>query len=275
MPCLKAVEDWHQSDFFRSLFSPRFYARFMARPKPCPLKTGFMQPPRGPVELSRSKREFMQPIYGVMQSRLSPPEEGRFQAFPRRTWRDEIRLAQEAGFSYIEWIHDDYDKDANPIFSESGRLELDALKKQYGVSTPALCGDWFMDFPLVRCQEQEREEREQHLCDLLPIAEKIGARKIVLPFVDNSKLSTAGEKQAIVGLLNPVLPLAEVRSFPVFGRQFLHDGSQPDCGRRPQCPLTSKGDNETAMTRADSTGRWSPLKRPGTTTYSDQNAVTW
>lgn len=151
----------------------------------------------------------MQPIYGVMQGRLSPPEEGRFQAFPRQTWRDEIRLAIEAGFSYIEWIHDEYDEGANPIFSEGGRLELDALKKQCGVSTPALCGDWFMDFPLVRCSENEREQREQHLRDLLPIAEKIGARKIVLPFVDNSKLKTDEEKQSVIDLLNRVIPLAE------------------------------------------------------------------
>lgn len=150
----------------------------------------------------------MQRIYGVMQGRLSPPEEGRFQAFPRSAWRDEIRLAKEAGISYIEWIHDDYDEGANPIFSEDGRAELDALKKQHGVETPAICGDWFMDFPLVRCTEEEREQREQHLRELIPIAEKIGARKIVLPFVDNSKLRTSEEKQSVVGLLKRVLPLA-------------------------------------------------------------------
>jgi L-ribulose-5-phosphate 3-epimerase len=158
---------------------------------------------------AESTREFMQPIYGVMQGRLSPPEEGRFQAFPRRTWRDEIRLAKEAGFSYIEWIHDDYDRGANPIFSESGLLELKALKAQYGIATPALCGDWFMDFPLVRCSEQEREQREQHLCELLPVAQKLGACKIVLPFVDNSKMTTDEEKQSVAGVLKRVLPLAQ------------------------------------------------------------------
>jgi L-ribulose-5-phosphate 3-epimerase len=151
----------------------------------------------------------MQPIYGVMQGRLSPPEEGRFQAFPRRTWRDEIGLAKEAGFSYIEWIHDDYDRGANPIFSEGGLLELNALKAQHGIGTPALCGDWFMDFPLVRCSEKEREQREQHLCELLPIAQKLGARKIVLPFVDKSKMTTEEEKQSVADILKRVLPLAQ------------------------------------------------------------------
>ncbi len=47
--------------------------------------------------------------YGVMQGRLSPPEDGRFQSFPRAGWRNEFANARAAGFSYIEWIHDDVD----------------------------------------------------------------------------------------------------------------------------------------------------------------------
>ena len=35
--------------------------------------------------------------YGIMQGRLSPPEDGRFQSFPRNSWREEFRRAHEAG----------------------------------------------------------------------------------------------------------------------------------------------------------------------------------
>ncbi len=68
--------------------------------------------------------------YGVMQGRLSPPEDGRFQSFPRKSWREEFARAREAGFGYIEWIHDDYGRTANPIFSEAGLEEFDALKQR-------------------------------------------------------------------------------------------------------------------------------------------------
>jgi L-ribulose-5-phosphate 3-epimerase len=40
--------------------------------------------------------------YGIMQGRLSPPEDGRFQSFPRNSWREEFPRAREAGLDYIE-----------------------------------------------------------------------------------------------------------------------------------------------------------------------------
>ena len=150
-----------------------------------------------------------QKLYGVMQGRLSPPEDSRFQSFPRNSWRDELARAHEAGFDYIEWIHDDYDRGANPIFTPEGRAELSALKQQHGIGTPALCGDWFMDFPLIRCTADERREREQHLHDLLPIAHAIGAVRIVLPFVDNARMTSETEKSEVLEILRRVLPLAE------------------------------------------------------------------
>ena len=73
-----------------------------------------------------------------------PPlhREGRFQFFPRNSWRDEFPRAKAAGLDYIEWIHDEYGRTANPIFSAAGLAELDALKREYGIATPALCAGW-------------------------------------------------------------------------------------------------------------------------------------
>jgi hexulose-6-phosphate isomerase len=150
--------------------------------------------------------------FGVMQGRLSPPEDGRFQAFPRSSWREEIARAKAAGFSYIEWIHDEYGRMANPIFSEAGLAEMDALKAEYGIATPALCGDWFMDFPMVRCTSEELAERERHLHELIPVAARIGARKIVLPFVDQSRMTSEEEKQQVREVLLRALRVAEGHS---------------------------------------------------------------
>jgi hexulose-6-phosphate isomerase len=147
--------------------------------------------------------------YGIMQGRLSPPEDGRFQSFPRNSWREEFARAREAGLDYIEWIHDEYGSTANPIFSEQGLAEFDALKRENNVSTPALCGDWFMDHPLIRCTPGERAKREQHLHELIPIAARIGANRIVLPFVDQSKMTTEEEKQTVIEVLERALPIAQ------------------------------------------------------------------
>ncbi len=154
--------------------------------------------------------------YGVMQGRLSPPEDGRFQSFPRAGWPDEFAKAKAAGFSFIEWIHDDFDgwisgddPGANPIFTPAGLAAFDALKAEHSIATPALCGDWFMEHPLIRCTPEERTHREQHLHALIPVAARIGASRIVLPFVDNAKITTEEEKTVVLGILKHALPIAE------------------------------------------------------------------
>jgi len=144
-----------------------------------------------------------------MQGRLGPPEAGRFQSFPRNFWRQEIALARDAGVDYIEWIYDDFGASANPISTPEGIAELNRLKQQHNIATPALCGDWFMDFPLIRCTTQERTQRELFLHELLRKAQQIGAWRIVLPFVDASSLRTEEEKQIVLDVLWRALPAAK------------------------------------------------------------------
>jgi L-ribulose-5-phosphate 3-epimerase len=51
----------------------------------------------------------------TMQGRLSAPEDGRFQSFPRTGWQREIELAPMVPLRGIEWIVDLYGEGANPI----------------------------------------------------------------------------------------------------------------------------------------------------------------
>ena len=146
--------------------------------------------------------------YGVMQGRLSPPEDGRFQSFPRASWSGEFASAKRAGFDYIEWIHDGYGHDVNPVFTDEGLRRFDALKAEHGIATPALCGDWFMEHPFVRCTPDERRERVEHFHALIPVAARIGARRIVVPLVDNSSMRTTPEQRTVVDVLAEALPVA-------------------------------------------------------------------
>ena len=151
----------------------------------------------------------MQAVFGIMQGRLSPPEDERFQSFPRHSWRQELTRAREVGLNYIEWIYDEYGASVNPIASEEGIAELNLLKLETGVRTPAICGDWLMDYPLIRCSERERALRERVLHDLLRWGKKIGASRVVLPFVDASSIRTDEEKRVVLGVLERTLPVSE------------------------------------------------------------------
>ena len=144
-----------------------------------------------------------------MQGRLVPPDQGRFQSFPRKRWRDEFPNAVAAGVGYIEWIVDAYGTDVNPILSTDGLSELAALKREHGIATPAVCADWFMDYPFLRCTSPERAERELFLHRLVEIAQKIGADHVVLPFVDVSRIETEQDKLIVAEVLMTAASIAE------------------------------------------------------------------
>lgn len=118
-------------------------------------------------------------------------------------------MARAAGVDYIEWIYDEYGRVANPLSAAEGIAELNALKDQHEVATPALCADWLMDFPLIRCTQQELAEREAVLHNLFDKARSIGAWRMVLPFVDASSMKSEEEKQQVLEVLRRALRRAE------------------------------------------------------------------
>lgn len=150
-----------------------------------------------------------QKTYGVMQGRLSSPEDGRFQSFPRASWAAEFPRARAAGFDYLEWIVDDYGAGANPLLTDTGVAEMLRLQQEHGIAIPAVCGDWFMDFPFLRCTPAERAERQRFLDTLLKAAQQIEAHHVVLPFVDQSSIRTEEEKATVLEVLESGLLTAE------------------------------------------------------------------
>ena len=144
-----------------------------------------------------------------MQGRLLPPQEGRFQSFPRAGWDREIELAQEAGLDCIEWIDDGYGESVNPLWREGGIGRMRELCRKSSVEVRSICADWFMENPLLRCSEPELRARLDRLKRLIGLAAEAGIGRIVLPFVDNSRMRDVAEQTAVVRALAEVAPLAE------------------------------------------------------------------
>ncbi len=141
-----------------------------------------------------------------MQGRLVPPEPGRFQAFPRERWADEFALAAEVPLSYIEWIHDLYGTDINPVTHDL--LPLQSLIANSGVAVRSLCADYFMDLPFTRCSAAECSARQEVLHQLLRSSARLGIQRIVLPFVDASKIETPQDRDTVARVLTEALPAA-------------------------------------------------------------------
>ena len=147
---------------------------------------------------------------GIMQGRLVPPEDGRFQCFPREHWESEFAHAATVPLDYIEWVYDVYGHDVNPLASsQSGVERLKQLCKSTGVSIGSVCADYFMDKPLVRCSRQELAERLQELALILRNASALDVSRVVIPFVDASAIRSQEDFTAVQETLSAAMPLAE------------------------------------------------------------------
>lgn len=145
----------------------------------------------------------------TMQGRLGAPEAGRFQSFPRQGWRLEIARAAEIGLRGIEWIYDLFGEGANPLETAEGREELRSLLAEQRVAVVSICADYFMDRPLLRCSQAENAELIARLEWLLGICPEMGVGRVVLPFVDASRIQDEAERDQVVANLRQVLPEAE------------------------------------------------------------------
>ena len=142
---------------------------------------------------------------GIMQGRLVPPTDDRIQCFPRERWADEFELAAQAGLDCIEWIYDLYGADVNPLATDSGMEKLRDLSAKHKVKILSICADYFMDKPLVRASQAEMEDRLSTLYWLLQRGRLIGINRMVVPFVDASRIDTQDEFDGVVMLLQCVL----------------------------------------------------------------------
>lgn len=145
----------------------------------------------------------------TMQGRLCAPEDGRFQSFPRSAWEKEIELTPQVPLRGIEWIYDVYGEGANPLESESGRHLLKKKLLQAKVQIVSICADYFMDCPLVHPDEQTRLQRQAKLEWLIALSPTLDIKRIVLPFVDASKIADYSSADIVLNVLRSVLPKAQ------------------------------------------------------------------
>jgi hexulose-6-phosphate isomerase len=146
---------------------------------------------------------------GSMEGRLLPPEDNRFQCFPRQHWAREFELAAQAGLDCIEWIYDLYGADVNPISTVEGIEQMKLLSHQHNIRLLSVCADYFMDKPLVRASAPELEERINMLFWLLRQGQRLGINRIVVPFVDASRIDTQAEFDGVIDILKRVQPVAD------------------------------------------------------------------
>ena len=146
---------------------------------------------------------------GIMQGRLSPPINGKIQAFPWDTWEDEFAVAGDIGFDEIEFVFESKNHGNNPLFTNEGLYKIKKLSEESGVRVNYVCADYFMERPFIRVSEEDKNKSVEILKYLIKQCAQIGIRSIEIPMVDNSKIETETEKELFIECLKECLPVAE------------------------------------------------------------------
>jgi len=145
---------------------------------------------------------------GIMQGRLLPKLNGRYQAHPLGYWQDEFYLAQKFGLSYIEFILDYNDFDQNPLMSEEGLKKLTEVIQETRVGVKSVCADYFMEAPLHVESLVDSQKSQDVLLRLLKNAATLGITDIVIPCVDQSSLKQELDQDRLVQQLQSPIELA-------------------------------------------------------------------
>ena len=126
---------------------------------------------------------------GVMEGRLLPKYQGRYQAHPVGYWQDEFSVAKELGLDCIEFILDYNDAEQNPLLKGGGIDELQAVIDKTGIAVYTVCADYFMEAPLHSSDNTVADQSQEVMLQLLENGAKLGITDVVVPCVDQSTLN--------------------------------------------------------------------------------------
>lgn len=150
----------------------------------------------------------MKPI-GIMQGRLVPRYQNRYQAFPVGYWEAEFHIAKSLGIDAIEFILDYNDWQTNPLMSETGISQIQKTIADTGTQVFSICADYFMQAPFHSPHQQHSEEV---LLKLIEFSSKLPVRDIVIPCVDQSSLKTPENKEQLITSLRKCIKKAKEKN---------------------------------------------------------------
>ena len=138
---------------------------------------------------------------GFMQGRLSPLIDGKIQAFPWAHWQEEFAIANSINLHMMEWTLDQDRLYENPLMTSAGQSEIMRLCDQFNMSIPSLTGDCFMQAPFWKAHGAIRASLELDFLAVVRACSAIGTSFIVLPLVENGRLDTTTQENALVEYL--------------------------------------------------------------------------
>ena len=146
---------------------------------------------------------------GIMQGRLLPKYQGRYQAHPVGYWKDEFLIASKLGLDSIEFILDYNDVEENPLLTTNGLEDISKIEKISGVKVRSICADYFMEAPIHSNDTVIVDSSINILNRLIRNASLMNVKDIVVPCVDQSSLKNEKYKKNFINNIKTVVSIAE------------------------------------------------------------------
>jgi len=155
---------------------------------------------------------------GFMQGRLCDRVDGKIQAFPWRDWKKEFPAAAAISLHLMEWTLDQDQLFDNPLMVPSGQTEIRALCDRYSFALPSLTGDCFMQAPFWKANGVTVAALQKDFLAIIEACSQVGIEMVVVPLVDNGRLDTLAQENALVDFL-----LCHVESFKSRGVRIIFE----------------------------------------------------
>ncbi len=152
---------------------------------------------------------------GFMQGRLSPLVDGRIQAFPWESWAGEFPVAEKCGLRLMEWTLDQDRLFENPLLTPAGQGEIRNLGLRHGIGIPSLTGDCFMQAPFWKAEAEQGKALKKDFVAIADACAVVGIDMIVVPLVDNGRLDTGEQEEALIDFLQAQSPLFSAKGLRV------------------------------------------------------------
>lgn len=146
---------------------------------------------------------------GVMQGRLLPKYNGRYQAHPVNYWQNEFSIAASLNLDCIEFILD-YDLyETNPLMSKKGVEFINKCIDNTGIRVKSVCADYFMEKPFHHIDKEIVNQSEIVMCELIKNCFALNVTDIIIPCVDSSSLKNEDDFKLFIENTKKIIENAE------------------------------------------------------------------
>ena len=146
---------------------------------------------------------------GIMQGRLLPKYQGRYQAHPLGYWEKEFPIASKLGLDSIEFILDFNNAEENPLLAPGGIESIQRAEQNSGIKVRSICADYFMEAPIHSEDIITVDKSISVLQRLIKNASLMNVQDIVIPCVDQSSLKNDNSKSDFINNIKKVTYIAE------------------------------------------------------------------